>query len=73
MTVLKYDEVIKKIAWPSLACYFHIFWKILRSVTFMQEFIAWAYPIQYLGLTNPGALSLPPGIFNVKKAQAGEN
>ena len=32
ITVLKYDDVIKKVAWPSLGCYFGIFWKILCSV-----------------------------------------
>ena len=37
MTVLKYDDVIKKVAWPSLGCYFAIFWEILCSVTFMQK------------------------------------
>ena len=40
MTVLKYDDVIKKVAWPSLGCYFAIFWKILCSVTFMQKLSA---------------------------------
>ena len=42
MTILKYDDVIKKVVWPSLGCYFGIFWKILNSVTFMQKLRVWA-------------------------------
>ena len=39
----------------------------------MQKFIALALLIQYLSLTNPGALWLPTQLFNTKKAQAGES
>ena len=36
--ILNYDDVIKKSL--DLDCYFGMFWKILRSTTLMQSFIA---------------------------------
>ena len=65
MTLLEYDDVIKKVTWPYY--YSDIFWNILFSTTLVQSFITKAYLVQDISVPFRPPLRL----FNVKKAQTG--
>ena len=61
MTILKNDDVIKKVTWPSL-----LFWYFLKDR--MQYYISSKFQSQ--SLTGSGFMT-GGGLFSVKKAQAG--
>ena len=68
MTVLKYDDVVKKVT--RLDYYFGVFWKILCSTILMQSWGLTGWAIMEGGPFTPSPTP-NPGLFNVKKAQTG--